>query len=103
MKKQIALILAGTAASIAGGLRMVQELVDRGDGGQAQEANAHGTWPEPEPEVGPTSTEPERSAPARASRKSSKAELYELATELDISGRSKMSKAELIEAINLTD
>jgi hypothetical protein len=96
MKKQIALILAGTAASIAGGLRLVQELVDRGNGAHA--AN------EVRPGHGQPATsdqaEPTGSEPVRASGKSSKAELYEIATELGISGRSKMSKPELVEAIN---
>lgn len=88
MKKQIALLLAGTAATIAGGLRLVQDLVDRGD---------HA--PDPTPATPPAAT-PQEPAAARATGETSKAELYEVATELKISGRSKMSKAELIEAIN---
>jgi hypothetical protein len=90
MKKQIALALAGTAAAIAGGLRLAQELVDRGDHSQA---------PAPEP-ASPPAPGPEKPAATAAPSGASKAELYEIATKLDIGGRSKMSKAELIEAIN---
>jgi hypothetical protein len=96
MKKQIALVLAGTAASIAGGLRLIQDLVDRGDGGNA----SNGVRPDREQPATSAQAEPTGSGPARASSKSSKAELYEIATELGVSGRSKMSKPELIEAIN---
>jgi hypothetical protein len=86
MKKQIALALAGTAAAIAGGLRLMQELVDRG-------SNA------PAPATSPPAAARKADA-ASAPASASKAELYEIATELKVSGRSKMSKAELIEAIN---
>ena len=99
MKKQIALVLAGAAASVAGGLRLVQELVDRGD--------RHS--PEPPSPVKPSSKirrppgRPRKPAPpvtTGAPSGASKAELYEIATKLAISGRSKMSKGELIDAIN---
>lgn len=87
MKKQIALALAGTAAAIAGGLRLVQELVDRGNY-------------EPAPAATTPPAAPQKPAASGVPSGASKAELYEIATELKISGRSKMSKAELIEAIN---
>ncbi len=98
MKKQIALVLAGAAASVAGGLRLVQELVDRG--------GPHS--PEPPSPVSPpggsaTAEKPSEPAPpvtTGAPSGASKAELYEIATKLAISGRSKMSKGELIDAIN---
>lgn len=124
MKKQIALVLAGTAAAIAGGLRLVQELVDRGEGNHAATTSstvpsAAGSAPgagtkaaQGEPvkaeraghaghagSGNPAEPDPAK-GPAKAPAKASKAELYGIATELEISGRSKMSKPELIEAIN---
>jgi len=117
MKKQIALVLAGTAAAIAGGLRLVQELVDRGEGSHA--ATTSSTVPSAAGSAPGTGTKaaqnepvkaehagsagsgnPAGSGAAKAPAKASKAELYGIATELKISGRSKMSKPELIEAIN---
>jgi hypothetical protein len=123
MKKQIATLLAGTAAAVAGGLRLVQELVRR----DQVEPHANGSGPGPAPEAAsgttgaprgqkaatsppaPSSTVPKpASAPASATKpapagrdlsRSSKAELYALATDMDIKGRSGMSKAELIKAI----
>jgi hypothetical protein len=99
MKKQIALALAGTAASIAGGLRLIQELVDRGS---AREASRTGEAGEA---AGGDSAASGPAASASTSREgipdgATRAELYEIATKLNISGRSKMSKAELAEAIN---
>ncbi len=123
MKKQIALVLAGAAASVAGGLRLVQELVDRGDRheraagitpeGQVQptpppapsstvpapESSSPGSPPEGAA-TGETTSKPAAAAAAKAPAGASKAELYEIATTLKISGRSKMSKAELREAID---
>ena len=102
MKKQVALVLAGTAAGIAGGLRLIQELVERHD----RQPAGTGSHPEQEPPSpaasanGKPHSESAATGPARANRSASKADLYEIATELKISGRSKMSKAELIEAIN---
>jgi hypothetical protein len=121
MKKQIATLLAGTAAAVAGGLRLVQELVRR----DQVEHHANGSGPAPAAASGttgaprgqkaatsppaPSSTVPKPASaaasatkPAPAGRdlsRSSKAELYALATDMDIKGRSGMSKAELIKAI----
>jgi hypothetical protein len=128
MKKQIATLLAGTAATVAGGLRLIQELVRRDE----VEPYANGSGPSPRPDVAtdagtsggtgaprgqktatsppaPSSTVPEPSSaaasatePAPAGRdlsRSSKAELYAIATDMDVKGRSGMSKAELIKAI----
>lgn len=123
LKKQIALVLAGTAASVAGGLRLVQELVDRGDRhssdtGLLPDGREQATPPpapssttsppeSPSPgsppqgaETGKTNSEPSGAATAKAPSGASKAQLYEIATSLAISGRSKMNKAELIDAIN---
>ncbi len=123
VKKQIALVLAGAAASIAGGLRLVQELVERGDrhspGTGVSPAGQERATPPPAPsstapapdspspgtppdgaETGhtPSTTPPPETAKAPSG--ATKAELYEIATTLGIDGRSKMSKAELIEAID---
>lgn len=105
MKKQIALALAGTAAAVAGGLRTIKDLVHR------DETHSHGAGAAPEGQTAPTappapsSTVPSPGAPAKPApagrdlARSSKAELYGIATELKIAGRSKMGKAELIRAI----
>jgi hypothetical protein len=105
MKKQIALALAGTAAVVAGGLRSIKDLVHR------DEAHSRGAGPAPEKQAVPTappapsSTVPDPASPPRpapAGRDlagASKAELYGMATEMKIAGRSKMGKAELIRAI----
>lgn len=102
MKKQIALVLAGTAAIVAGYLRLVQELIDRENGGNsgdsAKRVREEQSAPASSEATEATGFEPP--AGARASVGESKAELYEKATELGVSGRSKMSKAELVEAIN---
>jgi len=123
IKKQIALVLAGAAASVAGGLRLVQELVERGDRHEpgagvspaeqdrptappapsstvpAPDSPSPGTPPEGAG-TGSTTSSPVTPATAKAPAGASKAELYEIATTLGISGRSKMSKSELVEAIN---
>jgi hypothetical protein len=99
MKKQIALVLAGTAASIAGGLRLVQELVDRGNKDGDDRATSGAQAPAGHSES-PAAAAATPSARKKAPESASRAELYEIATKLDISGRSKMSKAELTEAIN---
>lgn len=94
MKKQVALILAGTAAVIAGYLRLIQDLIDRGEG------SGFTSDGKPEQEGQPASADRRESGSTTVSSSASKAELYEIATKLEINGRSKMSKAELIDAIN---
>jgi len=123
VKKQIALVLAGAAASVAGGLRLVQELVERGDrhgpGTGLSPADQERTPPPPAPSstvpapdspspgtppdgagTGETTSGPASAATAKAPAGASKAELYEIATTLGIAGRSKMNKSELADAIN---
>ena len=123
MKKQIALVLAGAAASVAGGLRLIQDLVEHGDrhnpGTGVKPEDQERATPPPAPsstaptpassspgsppqgaETGSTTSKPATAATAKAPSGATKAELYEIATTLDIDGRSKMSKPELIEAIN---
>ncbi|MEX0621088.1 MAG: Rho termination factor N-terminal domain-containing protein [Solirubrobacterales bacterium] len=109
MKRRLAFVLAGAAVIIAGYLRLTQDLVDR------EEAEGASATPSTEP--APGGSQPKRGGPATSesagtSGKSSgsgskkapagatKSELYEIATKMGISGRSKMSKPELIKAIN---
>lgn len=101
MKRQIALVLAGTAAIVAGYLRLVQELIDRGDRGKDSEApSSSSNGDSATREQNGTAKSSSASGSTKAPAKATKSELYETATKLEISGRSKMSKAELIEAIN---
>jgi hypothetical protein len=123
MKKQIALFLAGTAATVAGGLRLIQDLVDKSDrhhsGTGIRPEHQERATPPPAPssttdapasaapgtppagaEPGKTTSKPASAATAKAPSGASKAELYEIATTLNISGRSKMDKKELREAID---
>jgi hypothetical protein len=89
MKKKLALGIAGASAALIAGFRLVQELTDRDEATMDPVAVAPGIPVEDAPVP-----------PAKASLKSaSKAELYETAQELGIEGRSKMTKAELIKAI----
>lgn len=104
MKKQLALGIAGASAALVGGWRLINQLVNRGGetdgvavspGMPAEEFAAPGsTGAVPGREPAPAAT-----SPAAVSAKSSKAELYEVAQELDIDGRSKMTKDELLKAI----
>ena len=122
MKNQIALVLAGTAAAVAGGFRLVQELVERSDPHEsgadtypeeqgrptappapsstapAPSSSSPGTPPEAA-STGSTASSPTDPTPTKAPDGASKPDLYEIATTLKISGRSKMSKAELRDAI----
>lgn len=65
--------------------------------------------PSPSPAAAPATTAaiPDPAAPAprtaRDTAEASKADLYERAKKLDIKGRSKMSKAELAEAVRRSD
>jgi hypothetical protein len=111
MKKQIALVLAGTAASIAGGLRLIQELVDRSSSNEPATESAAGSGAGSEPATpkasagkagaagGTGGSGGTGAAGGKTPDNASRAELYEMATKLKISGRSKMSKAELLEAV----
>lgn len=102
MKKQLALGIAGASAALIGGWRLIHQLVDRGGETDAV-AVAPGMPAEEATAPDSTSFGRERSAAAktsaRASKDSSKAELYEIAQELDIDGRSKMTKDQLLKAI----
>lgn len=94
-----------------GGWKLVQQLVDREDDPSPIAAT-------PAPSFAPSSAAPSSPAPpspasapnpadesastssSAADGSTSKAELYKIATELKIKGRSKMSKEELLKAIN---
>lgn len=105
MKKVVALTIAGAAAALVAGWRRVQRdnAID----------HPHGTGPStgtpvPEPATAPEPSGKASEPPAAGGRPdpgddATKAELYELAQELDIDGRSKMSKAELLRAIREAD
>lgn len=97
MKKQVALGIAGASAALIGGWRLINQLVNRGEETTDAVAVAPGMPAE-------DFTESAEKAPggansAKASKDSSKAELYEIAQELDIDGRSKMTKDQLLKAI----
>ena len=97
MKKQLALGIAGASAALIGGWRLIHELVNRDEETDAVAVApgmpAEAFTEESEPKAPATNTGP------KASKSSSKAELYEVAQELDIDGRSKMTKDELLKAI----
>lgn len=92
MKKKLAFSIAGATAAVIGGWKLVQQLVDRGD-------ESHPAPPAPaarptKPDPGPAPASPDSPDAGK-----SKAELYDIATEMGIKGRSKMGKKELLQAI----
>jgi hypothetical protein len=120
VKKHIAVAVAGAAAAIAGGLRLVQELVHREDDYAGSAGSSPSRPDDPATGSSPATSSPRTTGSASAGKgsgaggksgggaakatepvpaKATKAELYAIAQELDIEGRSKMSKAELVEAI----
>jgi hypothetical protein len=108
MKKHMALGIAGVTAALIGGFKVVRQLVDREDETDpvAVAPDVPAEWSDPGADelsdAGPLEgapTSPVTQAPSELSAKSSKAELYEVAQDLGIEGRSKMSKTELLKAI----
>jgi hypothetical protein len=97
MKKQLALGIAGASAALVGGWRLIRQFVDRGEQTDAV-AVPPGVPAEHSSERPATPARPAAAA-SRVSGNSSKAELYEVAQKLDIEGRSKMTKDQLLEAI----
>lgn len=104
VKKKVAIGIAGVTAVVVAAWRQVQR--DNALPGKPAE--------KPSPSKAPTSPAGPKAAsaqdapaapPAQAlftptvNEKSTKAELYEMATELEIGGRSKMNKSQLLEAI----
>ncbi len=103
MKKHLALGIAGASAALVGGWRLINELVHR-DGEQTDAVAVAPGVPAEEftaPAEAKTGAGASPSAPqaAKASKSSSKAELYEIAQDLEIEGRSKMTKDQLLKAI----
>ncbi len=113
MKKKLAFSIAGATAAVIGGWKLVQQLVDRDDDGHPTPADtAPSAAPEPSaapdpppapvPASGPVVEDDESPKPSESvepDKETSKSELYDMATELGIKGRSKMSKKELRKAI----
>lgn len=99
VKKSVAIGIAGITAVVVAAWRQIQRdntLPDPVQAGGGAVTTSKPTPPKPAP------ADP---APASAlftpsvSEKSTKAELYEIASEMEIDGRSKMTKAELLDAI----
>ena len=91
MKKTVAIGLAGVTAVVIAAWRQIQR-----DNSLPGEAAAVPDGPSAPVDPKPSG---DGGAPADVDENSSKAELYEVAQRLDIEGRSKMTKAELLEAI----
>lgn len=101
MRKSVAIGIAGVTAVVVAAWRQVQR-----DNTLATDTGPAPARPKPaSPASDAQATDSARSASPDAlftpsvSEKSTKAELYEVATELGIEGRSKMNKSQLIEAI----
>lgn len=110
MKKHLALGIAGASAALVGGWRLINELVHRESEQTDAVAVAPGVPAEEftapaEAASGDTGgksdagASPEAPQATKASKSSSKAELYEIAQDLEIEGRSKMTKDQLLKAI----
>jgi len=95
MKKSVVISLAGAAAALVAGWRRIQRdsLLPETPVTAESAPPAGGPPPAPPTPAAPTP------ATSTVSEASSKAELYEIARRLGIEGRSKMSKAGLLEAI----
>ena len=101
MKKQVAIGIAGASAALIAGWQLVRQMADPDEGAMDPLSAVPGMPAEPAKEAEPENAagaEPVAGAGAPPAR-ASKAELYEIAQDLGIEGRSKMSKAELIKAI----
>jgi hypothetical protein len=103
VKKSVAIGIAGITAVVVAAWRQIQR-----DNTISTETGP-ATAPAP-PKPAPRSREQASEAPAASaspdalftpsvSEKSTKAELYEVASELEIEGRSKMNKSQLLDAI----
>jgi len=107
VKKAVAIGIAGAAAVVVAAWRQVQRDNTLATDSGTEEGNIS-VVPTPRPAGTDSGTDvPDSSPPASASalftpsvsEDSTKAELYEVATELKIEGRSKMNKSELLDAI----
>jgi hypothetical protein len=93
VKKSLAIGIAGVTAVVVAAWRQVQR--DNTLDTDPAPAARPPSKPDPEPEQTPG---PSLFTPS-VSEQSTKAELYEVATELKIEGRSKMNKSDLLAAI----
>jgi len=102
VKKQVAIGIAGASAVLIAGWRLVRQMTDQGDAVMDPVSVAPGMPAEPakKAEAEAAAGVAPKPSPAAPSASASKAELYEIAQDLGIEGRSKMSKAELLAAIN---
>jgi hypothetical protein len=98
VRKSVAIGIAGVTAVVVAAWRQVQrDNTIATDSGPASPAPAAAPR---QSASGPSeSAKPQALFTPSVGEKSTKAELYEFATELGIEGRSKMSKTELLEAI----
>lgn len=100
VKKSVAIGLAGVAAVVVAAWRQIQR-----DNDLATDTGSAGTGAvAPSPASAPSATRVEGKGPGAlftpsVSEKSTKSELYEVATELGIEGRSRMNKTDLLAAI----
>lgn len=100
MKKQIAIGIAGASTILIAGWRLVQQMTDRDEEVMDPVSVAPGMPAEPEKKQEAEAAAGVTPKPTtKPAAKASKAELYEIAQDLGVEGRSKMSKAELIKAI----
>ena len=101
MKKSVAIGIAGVTAVVVAAWRQV--LRDNTLATDAGRAPVPARPPAVKNDAAPSTPAPSSSPDAlftpSVSASSTKAELYEVATELGIEGRSKMNKTELLEAI----
>ena len=96
VKKSLAVGIAGVAAVVVAAWRRVQRDNTLATDSARVDIPVPAAAPEPAPDSGQSLFTPS------VSEKSTKAELYEVATELKIDGRSKMNKSELLAAIRAT-
>lgn len=101
MKKQVAVGIAGASAVLIAGWQLVRQMTENEEGTTDPVSVAPGMPAEPEKkqEAEAAAGVTPRPAAGKPPAKASKAELYEIAQDLGVEGRSKMSKAELIKAI----
>ena len=99
MKKQVAIGIAGASAALIAGWQLVRQMADREEVVMDPVSVAPGMPAEPSKKAEAEAEAGVTPKPAAPPKDASKAELYEIAQELGIEGRSKMSKAELIDAI----
>ena len=90
VKKSVAIGIAGVTAAVVAAWRRVQR-----DNTLTTDSAPVATTPQPPPPPAPSQS---LFTPS-VDEKSTKAELYEVATELNIEGRSKMNKKDLLAAI----